>query len=328
MIVVSFYIYIVYFFLVIDAPAPDPLFDLSLNVGQHCYGLNLGMAHLMVQQDSDINRRQEDRFQISGLACEGRPPAGFMAQKAAGLKILNDLIAGWYPVTSRPNINDCYVPRVYVSTGVNTLPPIIFVFADYKIAAQIRDRLLTYIRSSPLPSVGRWWIEPVLTKATLVRIEILKAIRQSLAGTVVRCSVQSKRRAPLLFVSSVGGDKVYGFVEACQVFGHMLTAERLTFAYRLAGRMFQSRLAATFLVLRDGAQPVANFFVPAPRAVATTSVAVTTATVVTPVVVPNVPPPVIPNYLQRALSAPVPSGSGSGSGRKRPAESLESTSKR
>jgi hypothetical protein len=34
----------------------------------------------------------------------------------------------------------------------------------------------------------------------------------------------------------------------------------------------------------------------------------------------NIPPPIVPNYLQRALSAPIPcgSGSGSGSGRKRP----------
>ena len=87
---------------------------------------------------------------------------------------------------------------------------------------------------------------------------------------------------------------------------------------------FQSHLAATFLVLRDGDQPIANFFVPAPREVATTSATVDSASVVAPAVVINVPPPALPNYLQKALSAPVPFGSG----HKHPAEALKSTSKR
>ena len=117
------------------------MFDLSLSVGQHCYGLNLATASLMVQVDSEINRRNEDRFQITGLAFEGRPPSGFFAQKVAGQKILTDLIAGWYPVDSRPRIIYLFVPRRYASLGAMTLPPIIFIFADCKVAAQIRDRV-------------------------------------------------------------------------------------------------------------------------------------------------------------------------------------------
>jgi hypothetical protein len=116
------------FFSVIDSPEPDPLFDLSLSIGQHCYGLNLATAHLMVQQDFEINFRHEDRFQITGLTCEGRPPSILLAQKAAGLWIINHLIAGWYPVASRPSIVDSFVPRVNASTGANTLPPIVFYF--------------------------------------------------------------------------------------------------------------------------------------------------------------------------------------------------------
>ncbi len=132
---------------------------------------------------------------------------------------------------------------------------------------------------------------------------------------------KAKVEPPLLYVYSVGRERVFGFVEACQVFGHLLTADLLSFAYRSAGRLFQSRLAATFLVLRDGDQTNTNFFVPAPRVVATTSAivdTVDTASVVAPAVATNVPPPALPNYLQRTLSAPVPSLSGSG--RKRPAE--------
>jgi hypothetical protein len=112
----------------------------------------------------------------------------------------------------------------------------------------------------------------------------------------------------------------------------MLTADRLNFAYRSAGRLFQSRLAASFLMLRDGYQPVANFFVPTPRVVVANSAVVNAvdtgdaASVVTPAVLTSMPPSALPNYLQRTLSAPVPSVSGSG--RKRPAEVLYSVSKR
>ncbi len=152
------------------------MFNLSLSVGQHCYGLNLATAILMVQQDAEINRRNEDRFQITGLVFEGRPLSGVPAQRAAGLKILTDLIAGWYPVESRPRIIDSYVSRRFGSFGAMTLPPIVFVFADCQIASQVRARVLSHIPLSPLPAIRKIWVEPVLTKATYVRIEVLKAI--------------------------------------------------------------------------------------------------------------------------------------------------------
>jgi hypothetical protein len=58
----------------IDSPEPEPLFDLSLSLGRHCYGSNLATSVLLVQQDTEINRQSEDRFQISGLAFEGGLP--------------------------------------------------------------------------------------------------------------------------------------------------------------------------------------------------------------------------------------------------------------
>ena len=55
----------------IDLPEPDRVFDLSLSLGRHSYGSNLATATLLLQQDSEINRRSEDRFQISGITFEG-----------------------------------------------------------------------------------------------------------------------------------------------------------------------------------------------------------------------------------------------------------------
>jgi hypothetical protein len=87
-------------------------------------------------------------------------------------------------------------------------------------------------------------------------------------------------------------------------------------------------LAATFLVLVDGAQPVVNFFVPTPRVrpsiPVTDSVVVGTASNLD--MDTRRPPTVVSTYLQRALSAPI--STGFGSGHKRPPEASESTSKR
>ncbi len=125
-------------------------------------------------------------------------------------------------------------------------------------------------------------------------------------------------------------ERVYGFVESCQVFGHLLTADSLQFAYRSAGRAFHNRLSATFLVLVDGAQPIANFFVPASRQQqhqpVSAEVPATAGSSTAVRLVVAVPAPVAQNYLQRTLFAPIPSGSGLG--RKRPAEATGTPSKR
>jgi hypothetical protein len=240
------------------------------------------------------------------------------------LKILSDLLALWYPAGSRPRIIDVFIPRKFVPPAAHSLPPMIFIFIDSKIAAQVRSKLFSHIRATP--DMRRCWIEPVLTLATHVRIEIMLAIRRILSVSVDRCSVQRTGHSPYLHVVSGGRDRVYGFVQSCELFGHYLTADLLRFAYRTAGRSFNNRLAATFLVLMDGAQPTANFFIPTPRvsAVVAASGSVAVAVGSTSSLDTSVPPPVVSTYLQRALSAPVPSGSG----RKRPAEASETSSKR
>ena len=126
----------------------------------------------------------------------------------------------------------------------------IFIFSDSRVASQIRFKFISHIRTDPSPSTRKGWLEPVLTKATHVRVEILFAIQRALSSAIIRCSVQGKGHSPLLHVMSGGRDHVYGFVEACQFFGHLLTADRLSFAYRSAGRMFHDRLACHFFSVK------------------------------------------------------------------------------
>lgn len=253
----------------IDPPEADPLFDLNLRVGRHCYGANLSTAILFVQSDVEVNRHNEDRFLVSGLTLENRAPAGTSAQRAAGSNLLDGLLTTWFPAASKPQIIAVFIPRRYAPqsiNGPNVLPPLIFVFSDPKIASQVRAKLISHLRSSPLPAMRRVWLEPILTPATHVRIEILLAMRRVLSSTVIRCAVHRRGRAPQLQVVSGGRERVFGFVPSCELFGHLLTAETLKFAYKAAGRTFLNRLSATFLVLVDGDQPPVNFFIPTPRA--------------------------------------------------------------
>ena len=300
----------------------DPLSDLALEVGQHSYGANLSTATLFVQTDSNINRENEDRFQMSGIPVSGRYPTNSANKKAAGITFLSALISNWYPEALRPKIVGIYLPRHFAAVGPSFLPPLIFIFASSAVASQIRQKVLMHLRSSTVPALRRVWLEPVLTKGSHVRVEILNAFRRVLSDSSLRCSVQSFGRSPFLHIISGDRERVFNFVSACETFGHLVTHDQLVFAYRAAGRSFQNRLASTFLVLIDGAQPIARFAVPAPRVPVPT--VPSQPAIVPEVQTPLVVPPSVPNYLQRMLLAPVASGSGSGSGRKRPAESSSS----
>ena len=301
-----------------DYSSPNPISALTLRFERHEYGANLTTALLSAQLDSEVNHQHEDRFRISGLHSVGRPVHGISAQKAAGRAILTDLFATIFPNGSRPVILDLIIPYRYPPTGPLGLPPIIIKFVNPTVATAVRLALFKHVRNSALPALRSIWIEPVLTPATSVRIEILQAIRRILSMNQIRCSIQRFSRAPLIHVATGDRERVYHFVPACQAFGHMLSPEDLTYAYRAAGRKFKDRLTATFLVLTDGAQPAARFNIPPPQGSlnlaqsALTPLASTSASTI-------VSQPPIP-YLQRMLTAPVVSNSG----RKRPAETSTS----
>ena len=293
---------------------------LTLRFNRHEYGSNLSSAISACHADSETNHQNEDRFRVTGFQSSGRPVLGIPAQKAAGRAILSEILSSILPVNSRPTIVDVIIPTRYPPVGHLGLPPLIFKFVNAQVASQVRKSLFNHVRASTLPALRRVWIEPVLTAATSVRIEVLQAIRRVLSSRQIRCSVQRFGRTPTLHVTFADRERIFYFVPACVAFRHLLTPELLAYAYRTAGRKFLNRLTATFLVLKDGEQPVTNFSIPPPRVplplsqsaltpVASTSSAETSATTSM-----HAPPL---SYVQRMLNAPVASGSG----RKRPAES-------
>ena len=174
---------------------------------------------------------------------------------------------------------------------------LVFRFETALIAQSVRVRLLSHLKTSP--ALANVWIEPVLTRASHVRVEILCAIRRSLIARSILCSVQRFGRSPLLHISHDRRERVYSFVQACEEFGHQLTPDLLHFAYRSAGRAFTNRLSSNFVVLVDGDQPVPTF-----TAAIVPVAPLPASSVSTPAVPAAAAPPVRSNYLLQSL-APV-----------------------
>ncbi len=118
--------------------------------------------------------RMRTGFKYLDLLSRVAPLLVSPALTAEVVRIMTDLIATWYPVNSRPSIVSAFIPRRSASRGARILPPIIFIFADCQVATQVHFKLLANIRSSVLPALRNGWVEPVLTRATSVRVEIMQ----------------------------------------------------------------------------------------------------------------------------------------------------------
>jgi hypothetical protein len=217
---------------------------------------------------------------------------------------MTSLLVVLFPGADRPSIREVNVVRApYVLSAY--LPTIIFTFNSPTIAREVRFRLLRHSKNTP--DLERIFIEPALTLATRVRIEILQAIRKCLTAQSVVSYVRKFSRSPSLVVVHDQRERSYDFVEACVAFRSLLTAETLRFAYAVAGRHFNERLSSHFIVLIDGGQPLPTFTalpVPVSNPQPSTSAAAATVSVSVP----------RPGYLLQALAP--------GSARKRLNESL------
>ncbi len=217
---------------------------------------------MALQQDHLRNQSKEDRFLISGLKQTGRPAVGRAALKSAGLLIMSSVLGIVYQGSSHPIVREVIVVNGPFREGP-ILPTLIFVFDSPAIAKEVRFKLLGNGKSSP--ALEQVFIEPWQTHATRVRIQILKAIRGRLASKDITSTVKRFDRSPSLMVTHDQHTKKYDFVQACVAFRSLLTPESLHYAYTCANREFLERMAALFIVLTDGGQPVSTFKVPTPN---------------------------------------------------------------
>jgi hypothetical protein len=223
-------------------------------------GLILTTTALALQRDHILNEEKEDRFLVSGLKQAERPAIGFAAQKSAGSLIMTTLLELVFPGANCPKIRDVRVISGPRPSNPASLPTIIFAFENSLIARDVRFRLLQHGKTSP--ALDQIYIEPLMTPATRVRVQMLFAIPSCLVAKDVVCYVRKFDRFPHLVVTHDHRNKSYDFVRACVEFRSLLTPKSLRLAYMVAGRDFVDRLTPLFIVLTDGGQPLPTFTAP------------------------------------------------------------------
>jgi hypothetical protein len=124
---------------------------------------------------------------------------------------------------------------------------------------EVRFRLLRHAKE--MPALGTVFVEPVLTPATGVRIQVLFAIKTCLASKAIISFVRKFERSPSLVVVHDQREKGYGYVQACVSFRNLLTADALHSAYVAARQDFLEQMTSLFIVLTDGGQPLTTFTV-------------------------------------------------------------------
>ena len=302
-------------FFFIDMEANDATEHQLLNerVAQLSFGVSLTTAALALKLDYITNRENEYKFQMSGLKQSGRPAVGVAAQCAAGRSVLETVLNTSFSANERPVIS-----VVHLARGFHSPPSFVFAFGSPDIAKSVRQRLLSISRVTPV--LENIFIEPVLTRATLVRVQILRAIRQALMSRDVVSRVKRFDRSPTLIVTHDQRDRFYDFVEACKEFRSLLNADLLRYAYAAASREFTDCLASVFIVLSDGGQPVVSFR--APTASQAPAVSGDVGLSVPPVVTVAVGAAARRGFLLESLSSGSSSPGPSRDPRKRPADSV------
>ncbi len=92
----------------------------------------------------------------------------------------------------------------------------------------------------------------ILTLGTRVRIEVLKAIAKELQSPDTHAYAPDFGPRPILVVLPTNKPSysvLYG--EAIERYGHLLTREKLTHAYKRAGTAFKGQMRQNFWVLHD-----------------------------------------------------------------------------
>ncbi len=96
------------------------------------------------------------------------------------------------------------------------------------------------------------YFNAILTLATRVRIEVLKAISKELNSPDLHSYAPDYGPRPILVVMPTNKPSYSVlYAEALEKYGHLLTQEKLTHAYRRAGTAFKGQLKQNFWILLD-----------------------------------------------------------------------------
>jgi hypothetical protein len=229
---------------------------------------NLIFARIKEDRDFDFNKNRENRFTVSGFRVTSVPPSDPKARKEFFRAIIEKLVLEATPELDPP----AKVTDVYVNMRYGRGPPFIEGKMD-TVANSNAFRIAAHnLIKEENPNFVGLFIANSVTLATRVRIEILRAVADTLQSDVIKAYVQPFTSRPILHVQMrdplaravEGSNRSYNFVEAVSRWGDQLSQASLIPAYRKARPAFIGALEQYFVVLTESGpdlpiDPINNF---------------------------------------------------------------------
>jgi len=229
---------------------------------------NLIFARIKEDRDFDFNKNRENRFTISGFRVSTVPPTDPKARKEFFRELVEKLVHEATPDLDPP----AKVTDVYVNMRYGRGPPFIEGKMD-SVTNSISFRIAAHnLIKEEHPSFIGLFVANSVTLATRVRIEILRAVADTLQSDVIKAYVQPFTSRPILHVQMrdplarvvEGANRSYNFVEAVSRWGDQVSQAGLIPAYRKARPAFVGALEQYFVVLTESgpnlpADPINSF---------------------------------------------------------------------
>ncbi len=224
---------------------------------------NLIFARIKEDLDFEYNRNRENRFTITGYKPTSAPPSDVSERKDFFKKIVSDLVAEACPDLPLDVVSD-----VFVNMRYGRGPPFIEgKMKDSASSSSFRSAAARLAKGeTPNPNFAGLFVANSVTLATRVRIEILRALSDTLRTASVQAYVQPFTSRPVLHLRMrdplaqvvQGANRSYTFVEAVGRWGHQLSQYSLIPAYRKARPAFIGALEQYFVVLQESGPNIAD----------------------------------------------------------------------
>jgi hypothetical protein len=241
---------------------------------------NLMFARLRDEMDSETNRKREDRTQVTGLVEQAKVPRVSTER--------NEFLRNAAKEFCSSIKNDFDGTVVFATTsGKPEKGNLILEFRldSVEKAREIRKTFATKRAENSLPaSMENVQVMPVVTLATKIRIDIMKAVARRIESGTETAYVPNFLPRPILHVKAKGpgGEprrhiSSLTFADTIMEYGGLLKGGDLASAYKRAGLNFRGQMRQHFVVLEDPEISSGRFSVPPPRTTSTTTTSTTTS---------------------------------------------------
>ncbi len=235
---------------------------------------NLMFARLRDEMDSETNRKREDRTQVTGLVEQAKVPR----VNAERNEFLRNAAKDFCSAIK----NDFDGTVVFATTsGKPEKGNLILEFRldSVERAREIRKTFATKRAENSLPaSMENVQVMPVVTLATKIRIDIMKAVARRIESGTETAYVPNFLPRPILHVKAKGpgGEprrhiSSLTFADTIMEYGGLLKGGDLASAYKRAGLNFRGQMRQHFVVLEDPEISSGRFSVPPPKTTSTTT---------------------------------------------------------